>query len=160
MEPVNENDLEWDDVERETATFRRKQLGEAAGGEAIGCSLYELPAGARSWPYHYHAANEEALYVLAGDGAIRIDGQTHSLEAGDYVALPVGETGGHRVINDSDGPLRYLMVSTMNDPDVTVYPDREMIGVFAGAVPGGREGRTVEGFYAIDDTVDYWDDTE
>ena len=57
---VNEDDLEWTELEHEKTRFRRKQLGEATGGEQLGCSLYELPSGHRSWPYHYHTANEEA----------------------------------------------------------------------------------------------------
>ncbi|WP_096390134.1 cupin domain-containing protein [Halopenitus persicus] len=156
MEPVNEADLEWSELDRDDAMFRRKQLGEAAGGEELGCSLYELPPGERSWPYHYHAANEEALYVLAGTGSLRVNGGTHRLEAGDYAAFPADETGGHRVINDGDGVLRYLMVSTMRDPDVTVYPDRDRIGVYVGSPPGSRDRRSVQGYYAIDDEVDYW----
>lgn len=156
MGTVNEADLEWTELERGETGFRRKQLGEAAGSEAIGASLYELPPGRRSWPYHYHEGNEEALYVLDGTGTVRLDGDTRPLEAGDYVALPAGEAGAHRVINDGETPLQYLMVSTMDDPDVTVYPDSGKVGVFAGSPPGGRDERTVEGYYPLDADVDYW----
>lgn len=160
MTHVSESDLEWTEHERGETQFRRKQLGEAADGEEIGCSLYEIPPGKRSWPYHYHTGNEEAIYVLSGAGTIRHDGGSNPLEAGDYVACPAGEAGGHRVVNDGDEPLRYLAVSTMNEPDVTVYPESEKIGVFAGSPPGGREERTVSGFYRLDDDVSYWDDEE
>jgi uncharacterized cupin superfamily protein len=156
MGKTNVDDLEWSTTERGETSFRRKQLAEAAGGDELGCSLYELPAGRRSWPYHYHTANEEALFVLEGSGSLRRAEETVSLEAGDYVALPRGEEGGHRVVNDGDGPLCYLAVSTMNDPDVTVYPDSGKIGVFVGSPPGGRDGRSVHGYYRRDDDVDYW----
>lgn len=156
MEKTNVDDQEWSTTERGETEFRRKQLAEAAGGEEIGCSLYELPPGRRSWPYHYHTANEEALFILAGRGTLRHDDGTAPLAAGDYVALPSGEEGGHRVVNDSDEPLRYLVVSTMNEPDVTVYPDSEKIGVFVGSPPGGRDERSVHGYYRRDDDVDYW----
>ena len=157
MAPVNDADLEWTDVENDDVTFRRKQLGEATDGDDIGCSLYELPAGGRSWPYHYHTANEEAMYVLSGTGTLRLDGETYSLEAGDYAAFPADESGGHRVVNDSDEPLRYLVVSTMVDPDVTVYPESDRFGVFVGSPPGGREKRSLEGFYDRESSVDYWE---
>jgi uncharacterized cupin superfamily protein len=157
MGPINEADLEWSETDRGETRFKRKQLAEAADGEELGCSLYELPAGHRSWPYHYHTGNEEALYVLSGSGRLRLDDEQYELEAGDYVAFPADESGGHRVVNDSEGPLRYLAVSTMNDPDVTVYPDSGKIGVFAGSPPGGREERSVHGYYNRDDDVDYWD---
>ncbi len=57
-----------------------------AGGKRLGCSLYELPPGKKSWPYHYHTGNEEAIFVLEGGG-----GDERTLESGDYAAFPVGE---------------------------------------------------------------------
>ncbi len=149
--------MDWSDTERGETRFRRKQLAEAAGGDGIGCSLYELPAGGKSWPYHYHAANEEALYVLSGAATLRHDGEPATIEAGDYVAFPAGESGAHRVVNDGDEPVRYLAISTMNEPDVTIYPDSETFGVYVGSPPGGREERSLSGYYEIDDDVEYWE---
>jgi uncharacterized cupin superfamily protein len=156
MGRTNVAELDWDTVEEGRTAFRRKQLAQAAGGEEIGCSVYELPAGRRSWPYHYHTENEEALFVLDGSGALRLDGETVPLEAGDYVTFPADERGAHRVVNDSDGLLRYLMVSTMSEPEVTVYPDSGKFGVFVGSPPGGRDERQLHGYYRLDDPVDYW----
>ncbi|WP_135534139.1 MULTISPECIES: cupin domain-containing protein [Halostella] len=156
MGRVNADEMEWTTLEEGETFFKRKQLGDAAGGERIGCSLYEIPAGRRSWPYHYHTGNEEAIFVLDGRGTLRLDGESMPLAPGDYVALPGNERGAHRVVNDSDGALRYLMPSTMDEPDVTVYPDTGKIGVFVGAAPGGRGERSLQGYYQTDDTVDYW----
>jgi uncharacterized cupin superfamily protein len=157
MGSVQESDLDWEETEREATRFRRKRLAAAAGGTDLGCSLYELPPGGRSWPYHYHVGNAEALYVLAGEGRLRTPDGEESLTAGEYVALPTGETGAHRVCNDGDAPLRYLALSTMRDPDVTVYPDSGKVGVFGGAPPGGDGERTVAGYFRCGDAVDYWD---
>ena len=157
MGVVNKDDLDWTETDRDGAGWRRKRLGAAAGGEALGCSLYELPAGKRSWPYHFHTANEEALFVLAGTGSVRLDDGPVALEPGDYVALAAGEAGAHRVVNEGDGPLRYLMVSTMVEPEVTVYPDSGKVGTFAGSPPGGDGERVVSAFFRLDDAVDYWD---
>lgn len=156
MGHVNESDLEWREINDERMTVRRKKLGAAAGGERIGCSRYELPPGERSWPYHYHAGNEEAIYVLSGTGTLRLDGETRPLRAGDYVTLPAGEASAHRVVNDSDAPLRYLAVSTMDEPDVLGYPDSEKVGVFAGSPPGSDAPRTIHGYFREADAVDYW----
>jgi len=153
---VNERDLDWTEHDHGDAAFRRKQLGAAADGEAIGCSLYEVPPDHEAWPYHYHTANEEGLYVLAGAGVVR-DANGHTpIEAGDYLAFPPGAEGAHAVVNDGDAPLRYLMVSTMTEPDITVYPESGTFGVFVGAPPGGDGERSLHGFYRIDDRVDYW----
>lgn len=157
MHPINETDIDWAEREHGTAKFRRKQLSEPTEGGKLGCSLYEIPAGNESWPYHYHTANEEALYVLSGTGTLRLDGEMHSLEEGDYATFPATERGGHKVINDSEAPLRYLMISTMIDPDVTVYPDSGKFGVYVGSPPGGRDERSLEGYYNIEDEVDYWE---
>jgi uncharacterized cupin superfamily protein len=81
-----------------------------------------------------------------------------SLEPGDYVAFPSGPEGAHRVGNDSDDSLRYLVVSTMDDPDVLGYPDSGKLGVYAGTPPGGDESeRVLSGFFREADAVDFWE---
>lgn len=161
MNRVNADDLDWEETDRgESVGWRRKRLAAAAGGEDLGCSLYELPAGKRAWPYHYHAGNEEALYVLSGEGILRHADGTTPLRAGDYVALPAGEDGAHRVVNDSEGPLRYLALSTMREPEVLVYPDSDKVGAMAGAAPGGESERDVNAYFRRGDAVDYWDGEE
>ncbi|MFC7071410.1 cupin domain-containing protein [Halobaculum lipolyticum] len=158
MNRVDADDLDWDDTDRGGSVgWRRKRLAAAAGGEQVGCSLYELPPGKRAWPYHYHAANEEALYVLAGEGTLRHADGTAPLREGDYVALPAGAEGAHRVINDGEDTLRYLAVSTMRDPEVLVYPDSDKVGAISGAAPGGDGERDVDAYFRRGDAVDYWD---
>ncbi|RLM56599.1 cupin domain-containing protein [Halobellus sp. Atlit-31R] len=161
MEHVNERDIAWNDVERGETRFRRKRLGGETDVDEIGASLYELPPEAASWPYHFHLANAEAVYVLAGRGLLRTpDGETR-VEPGDYCAFPADPGGAHRFYNDGDEPLRFLAVSTMQDPDVTVYPDSEKIGVYGGAPPGGDGAeRVVSGYFRRGDDVDYWDGEE
>ena len=160
MQKTNEEALDWTEYDHEggATVFRRKQLADAVDADDIGCSLYELPPGKCSWPYHYHTANEEAIYVLAGEGTLRTADGEHTLEAGDYVSLPADESGGHRVVNDGEAPLRYLAVSTMREPDVTIYPEMDKVGVFVGAPPGGRGGRDFHAYYEVDGDVEYWED--
>lgn len=156
---VSENDLEWGEQSYgERFGHRRKQLSSAANGEKLGCSIYEVPPGRRAWPYHYHLANEEAIYVLQGSGKLRIGGQEVVISQGDYVALPAGEAGAHQILNTSDLPLRYLCLSTMVEPDVMVYPDSGKVGIFAGAAPGGpKEKRTFSKLLRSDAEVGYYE---
>jgi len=156
MQRTNAAEMEWTTQGDGKMEVRRKQLGEATDSDKLGCSLYELPAGKKSWPYHYHTANEEAIYVLAGSGTLRADDERVDLTAGDYVSFPANASGAHRIINDSDETLRYLAVSTMNEADVTIYPDSEKFGVYVGSPPGGREERSFEGYYEQESAVDYW----
>ena len=94
--------------------------------------------------------------MLSGTDVLRLDSETHPLRAGDYATFPATESGGHRIVNDSEQKLRYLMFSTMIAPDVTVYPEMEKFGVFVGSPPGGREERSFHGFYKLGNQVDYW----
>ena len=159
---VHENQLEWAEESRPARfRFRRKPLGAVAGGRKLGCSLYEVLPGCRSWPYHYHWGNEEAIYVLEGSGTLRIAGQEVPIAKGDYVALPAGPAGAHQVMNSSHEPLRYLCFSTMIEPDVVVYPDSNKVGLVAGAAPGGpQEKRTFGMFLKADAQVSYWEGEE
>ncbi|MCO8266427.1 cupin domain-containing protein [Haloferax prahovense] len=154
-------DLDWSESERgDRFAFRRKRLADDAGGRDLGCSLYEVPPGKRPWPTHYHEGNEEALYVLSGTGTLRTRGGAADLdlEPDTYVALPAGADYARQIENDGDEPLRYLALSTMNHPDVTVYPDSDKVGVFCGAPPGGdKNARTLHGYYPRDADVGYWD---
>ena len=162
---IGEGDLEWSGQSHgEKFACRRKQLSRAAGGEKVGCSLYEVPPRRRAWPYHYHLANEEAIYVLEGSGTLRIgreEGEEVGLSQGDYVALPVGAEGTHQLVNTSGAPLRYLCFSTMVEHDVMVYPDSGKVGIFGGAAPGGsKEERTYAKFLREDAEVGYYDGEE
>lgn len=156
MDIVDLDDSPWERLERDGTTIQRKQIGDRAGGEQLGCSCYRLPPGARSWPYHYHTGNEEALLVRSGTGQLRLDGDVHELTPGAYVAIPAGERGAHQISNDGDQPLEYLVFSTMQDPEVIVYPDSEKVGVFTGSAPGDRDHRDVTEYYRREDAVGYW----
>lgn len=159
---VHASDLPWTDLAHGTRmAVRRKQLGAAAKGRKLGCSLVELPPGKQSWPAHYHLANEEALYVLSGTGRLRLGGEVVAVEAGDYVALPPGAECAHQLFNDGPEPLRYLALSTMEEPDVVVFADSKKVGVFAGSPPGGdKAARTLHTYLPLSAEVDYWKDEE
>jgi uncharacterized cupin superfamily protein len=159
---VGEDNLQWTKHSYgEKFGYRRKSLSSAAGGEKLGCSLYEVPPGRRAWPYHYHLANEEAIYILEGSGTLRIDRQEIPVSQGDYVALAARADGAHQLVNSAEAMLRYLCFSTMVEPDVMVYPDSGKIGIFGGAAPGGpKEERTLSKFLRGDAEVGYYDGEE
>ncbi|QLH78968.1 cupin domain-containing protein [Halosimplex rubrum] len=166
---VSESDLDWDEYYHGERQFRRKQLGVAAGGEELGTSLYELESGNRTWPRHYHAGNEEAIYVLGGEltlflgngGTGEGDGAEeteHVLEPGDYVALPSGPDHAHEVEARGDETARFLVISTMNEPDLSVLVERDAAMLFAGGAPGNYDDRYVSQTVDLDTEVDYWDE--
>ena len=50
---------------------RRAKLGEQAGAERLGASLFELAPGSAAFPMHYHLGNEELLMVVDGSPVLR-----------------------------------------------------------------------------------------
>lgn len=156
---VSTHEIGWaEHAHGETFAHRRKSLTRAVGSERLGCSLYEVPPGRRAWPYHYHLANEEAILVLEGSGVLRTPEGEVAIGAGDYLLFPAGEAGAHAIRNPTDAPLRYLALSTMTEPDVTVYPDSNKLGVFAGSAPGGpSDRRTMNRYLSLDAEVGYYE---
>jgi uncharacterized cupin superfamily protein len=134
----------------------RRALGRAAHGRALGCSHIEVPPGASAWPFHAHCANEEAIFILEGQGLLRLGNERVPVGKDDYIALPADPDLAHQLINAGDGPLRYLCISTMISPEVGIYPDSDKIGVIAGSAPGGSpHERRLTAFYRRGDDVPY-----
>src|SRR6266542_3209872 len=106
----------------------RSRLAEAAGAEHLGATLYELAAG-DGMHFHYHLGREELLIVLSGGLSLRTGDGMRALPEGEVVAFPRGERGAHGYENRTDAPVRVLVVSEQNAPNVSVYPDENRIGV-------------------------------
>src|SRR5919109_30279 len=138
-------------------TSRRARIGWQAGTGRLGAGVYELPPGQATFPYHWHAANEEMLIVLAGRPSLRTPTGWRELEDGEVVSFPRGERGAHQVANRGDHPVRFLMLSEMNAPEVNVYPDTGKVGARTRP-PGSRATGEDEVFetFIRGDAVDYW----
>lgn len=155
---INIEDIEWKESTQEGFSSFRKQLAMNAGGEKLGVSLYKLLPGNKAFPFHCHHANEEAIFVLSGEGTLRLNDQTISIKANDYVAFPCGTGHAHQVINTSNESLIYLCISTMIEPDVMEYPDSDKIGLMLGSPPGGEKNqKSHKGFYRKTSAVPYFD---
>ena len=98
-------------------------VGTQAGARELAANVYELDPGVVGSPLHVHHANEELLFILAGRLTLRGPDGTQLLSAGAVVAFPRGKTGAHSLVNRSDAPARYLVVSTTNGPEIVEYPD-------------------------------------
>ena len=134
---------------------RRARVGRQAGAQRLGASLYELPPGRAAWPYHLQYANEEMLIVLSGRPSLRTPEGWRELAEGEVVAFPRGDRGAHQVVNRSDANVRMLVVSEMNAPELSVYPDSGKVASFAVAPGSDEEG--LKELFRLSDAVDYWD---
>ena len=139
---------DWDhERSRPGFTALSLDVGIRLGSELLGATLYECPPGNRVWPYHLHHANEEMLLVLEGTLTLRTPEGERSLERGEVVLFRRGAEGAHQVLNLSDDPARFLIVSTMVVPEVCEYPDSGKVGVWAGAAPGAAQPPSFHAFY-------------
>jgi uncharacterized cupin superfamily protein len=129
MKIFNLNADEWDHTEqREGWRFKYTRVREHTDGELIGASMYEVEPGNKLVPFHAHHANEEWAIVLHGEPTLRTHEGEQPLRQGDVVAFPRGKEGAHQIRNDTDAPVRVLMLSTLIRPDIVEYLDTGKIG--------------------------------
>jgi uncharacterized cupin superfamily protein len=130
--------------------FGMARLGPPIGAAKVGATVYDLPPGQSSFPYHYEYGCEEWLLVVSGRPTLRHPGGEDELEPGDLVAFPEGPDGAHKVTNATDETARIMILSTKAWPALAVYPDSDKIGVFTEA---GSDDVMVR----RESDVDYWD---
>lgn len=110
---------------------RATRLGAAAGSRRLGCGYFEIQPGKTAFPFHWHAATEEAVYVLDGEGTLRIGDARVPVRAGDYIAFPCGPETPHQLVATGERPLRYLCMSANAEVEVCGYPDSNKLAFFA-----------------------------
>ena len=162
---VNLEEVDANEMKQGDFVHKSRRLGTAAGGCALGCSYYELPPEKTTFPFHFHSAKEEAIYVLEGEGTLRIGKDEVAIKKGDYVALLPGPDHAHALSNRGTGPLRYLCMSGSATPvtrEIVGYPDSKKIAMYAGADPSKGASRDNGWMFKIlkDDRPDagYFDD--
>ena len=110
MRRVNINRPEFNLTQEQPGySWRAAELGPAIGAARMGATLYELPPGEASFPYHYEYGCEEWLLLVSGSATLRDPDRDHALAAGDLVCFPEGPDGGHRVVNTGDVPARMVI---------------------------------------------------
>lgn len=133
------------------AEFR--QLGRPLGAEKLGYQVIDIPEGKKPFPLHFHHANEEMFFVIAGEGTLRDGASERPLRAGDFVCCPPGPGSEHQILGGSGG-IRVLAVSTRIAPEIVEYPDSDKIGVINP--PRSAEGSWLRQFMPKGETRDYW----
>ena len=150
----NFNEVELQPLKREPhydSVGARLARGTAA--QKLGASFDILQPGMRGCPYHLHHAQEEMFVILEGNATLRVAGEMIPVKTGDVIFIPAGPEYPHHIINTSDAPLKYLSISTMEQPEICEYPDS---GKFLAE--GSLKSSTP--FEVIDrkrESVDYWE---
>jgi uncharacterized cupin superfamily protein len=98
-------------------------FSEAVGLTRIGIHHEILPPGHRTSFPHAESAEEEFVYVIEGAPDVWIDGELFRLAPGDGVGFPPGTGIAHSFLNNTDAPVRLLVVGeTDKDENRIVYP--------------------------------------
>ena len=118
--------------------YSGRRLGPRVGAKSIGCSYFEVEPGRQAFPNHFHTANEESVFVIEGQGHVRIGPDEIEIRVGDYISFPVGPDNSHSVRNSSKTVLRLLCFSTLNPVEVVGYPDSQKTAAFA--MPDASQG--------------------
>ena len=109
-----------------------RHLGRQTGATRVGCTHFSVEPGRAAFPNHFHCFIDEAIYVLAGEGTLRLgDAEVH-VRAGDYITLPAGPEHTHQLVNTGKHALEYLAMSTLAAGDVVQYPDSGKLAVRVG----------------------------
>jgi mannose-6-phosphate isomerase-like protein (cupin superfamily) len=99
-----------DDVERFVGDDGSiiRELASPGNSTLTRHSLAEIrhPPGTASQE-HYHTEAEEVYYVIEGQGAVRVDGETRSIGPGDVVVIVPGQR--HTVWQEGEGDLVLLV---------------------------------------------------
>ncbi len=136
-------------------------LGKALGLTGIGAQLTTVGPGKRAYPFHNHLGNDELFVILEGEGVYRFGDQEIPVRAGSVCGAPKGgpETA-HQLRNTGATPLRYIAVSTMQDPDICEYPDSGKFAAFAIAPGKGFQDAHLRFIGRLEDGRGYWEGEE
>ena len=128
---VYEQQFEYDETDPPGYRAGVTRIGRDAGGKDLVIKQFEIPPGETLCPYHYEY-EEEWLLVLEGTATVRTPDGEQSAPRGALMCFPAGPSGAHKVANAGTETVLALMWSSAREPAVSVYPDSDKVGVWAG----------------------------
>lgn len=119
-------------------------LSGAGGLTQFGCFIHILPPGSATSLKHWHAEEDELVYLLSGSVTL-IEGDTATtMQPGDCATFKAGVAVGHCLRNDSAAEARLMIVGTRKGADRITYPDHDVILTYDDAT-GVEEFRDFSG---------------
>ena len=110
----------------------KRKLTERLGLTQFGVNLVTLEPGAMSSQRHWHAHEDEFVYVLQGPITLVTDQGEQQLATGMVAGFPAGVPNGHHLVNRTDRPVTYLEVGSRAETEVAEYPDIDLRAVKEG----------------------------
>ena len=136
---VNIADLQMREIKKGSRfEARAGRIGGVVGMKDLGAQYMVVPPDKVASPFHSHRNNEEMYVVLEGTGMYRKGDESWAVKAGDVISAVAGDAStAHQIRNTGTSDLRYLVISTRNDPDICEYPDSGKFMVASGIPEGG-----------------------
>ncbi len=104
----------------------KRRLGDHAGLKNFGINLTRLDPGAESSMRHWHAKQDEFIYVVEGELTLVTDVGRQKLSPGTAAGFPAGRADGHQLVNESGRPVLYLEIGDRTPGDGATYSDDDL----------------------------------
>ncbi len=104
----------------------RRRLGDHAGLKNFGVNLTRLDPGAESSMRHWHAKQDEFIYVLEGEVTLVTNAGRQRLSPGMAAGFPAGKPDGHQLVNETDKSVLYIEIGDRTPEDGATYSDVDM----------------------------------
>ena len=106
----------------------KRALGNAVRLTNFGVNLVRLKPGVVSALRHWHAHEDEFVYVLEGEITLVTDAGEQVLGPGIAAGFPAGKADGHKLVNKSNQDALYLEVGDRHPAEEAHYPDVDLHG--------------------------------
>ncbi len=104
----------------------KKSLTDRLGLSQFGVNVVTLEPGAWSSQRHWHAKEDEFIYVLEGNITLVTNEGEQVLYPGVSAGFPAGVQDAHHLVNKTCEPVKYLEVGTRTSDDKVEYSDVDM----------------------------------
>jgi uncharacterized cupin superfamily protein len=113
----------------------RLRFSDQGGLTQFGAYLEVMPPGSQSSLCHWHAREDEFIYMLAGEITLHEGDQVTVVRPGEAVTFKAGADAGHFLRNKGPDEARYLVVGSRFRDEVVTYPDHDRILIAEAGQP-------------------------
>ncbi len=113
----------------------KRRMGDAFGLTQFGVNHIVLVPGCESALRHWHANEDELVYVLSGSPTLVTSDGEQPLTPGMCIGFKGGCPDGHHIVNKSDADVELLEIGTRMPNDPCFYPDDDLLWI---EEPGGQ----------------------
>jgi uncharacterized cupin superfamily protein len=115
-----------DPFRQRVAARAKRRLGDALGLKNFGVNLTTLAPGAQSALRHWHALQDEFVYIVSGELVLITDAGEQVLKPGTAAGFRAGKPDAHFLVNRSAHEASYLEVGDRTSGDAVTYPDDDI----------------------------------